>query len=181
VHLFCAYIRVCRWYTCRPLCTLGFTQCKFKRVRKTTPIGVILQGVKLTPERLLWSRYDSFLESFWLFWIFVIYSASNAVFTEVYHGHAVLNIVNTYSKIEFPERQPFTIIIFHYTKSSITLLMSPLTNTLHLQLTIYHRTSKPPIPYRYWNTIYTLITRKYMHAETLALLTKPLYFPNMKF
>ena len=26
-----------------------------------------------------------------------------------------------------------------------------------------------------------LITRKYMHAETLALLTKPLYFPNMKF
>jgi hypothetical protein len=26
-----------------------------------------------------------------------------------------------------------------------------------------------------------LITRKYMHAETLALLTKPLYFPNMKY
>jgi hypothetical protein len=26
-----------------------------------------------------------------------------------------------------------------------------------------------------------IITRKYMHAETLALLTKPLYFPNMKF
>jgi hypothetical protein len=25
------------------------------------------------------------------------------------------------------------------------------------------------------------ITRKYMHAETLALLTKPLYFPNMKY
>jgi hypothetical protein len=24
-------------------------------------------------------------------------------------------------------------------------------------------------------------TRKYMHAETLALLTKPLYFPNMKY
>jgi hypothetical protein len=23
------------------------------------------------------------------------------------------------------------------------------------------------------------ITRKYMHAETLALLTKPLYFPNI--
>jgi hypothetical protein len=26
-----------------------------------------------------------------------------------------------------------------------------------------------------------IITRKYMHAETLALLTKPLYFPNMKY
>jgi hypothetical protein len=25
------------------------------------------------------------------------------------------------------------------------------------------------------------ITRKYMHAETLALQTKPLYFPNMKY
>jgi hypothetical protein len=25
------------------------------------------------------------------------------------------------------------------------------------------------------------ITRKYTHAETLALLTKPLYFPNMKY
>jgi hypothetical protein len=25
------------------------------------------------------------------------------------------------------------------------------------------------------------VTRKYMHAETLALLTKPLYFPNMKY
>ena len=25
------------------------------------------------------------------------------------------------------------------------------------------------------------MTRKYMHAETLALLTKPLYFPNMKY
>jgi hypothetical protein len=24
-------------------------------------------------------------------------------------------------------------------------------------------------------------TRKYMHAETLALLTKPLYFPNVKY
>jgi hypothetical protein len=24
-------------------------------------------------------------------------------------------------------------------------------------------------------------TRKYMHAETLALLTEPLYFPNMKY
>jgi hypothetical protein len=24
-------------------------------------------------------------------------------------------------------------------------------------------------------------TGKYMHAETLALLTKPLYFPNMKY
>ena len=24
-------------------------------------------------------------------------------------------------------------------------------------------------------------TRKYMHAETLALLTKPVYFPNMKY
>jgi hypothetical protein len=24
-------------------------------------------------------------------------------------------------------------------------------------------------------------TRKYMHAETLALLTKPLHFPNMKY
>jgi hypothetical protein len=24
-------------------------------------------------------------------------------------------------------------------------------------------------------------TRKYIHAETLALLTKPLYFPNMKY
>ena len=29
-------------------------------------------------------------------------------------------------------------------------------------------------------TLYFL-TRKYMHAETLALLTKPLYFPNMKY
>jgi hypothetical protein len=27
----------------------------------------------------------------------------------------------------------------------------------------------------------TIHTRKYMHAETLALLTKPLYFPNMKY
>jgi hypothetical protein len=27
----------------------------------------------------------------------------------------------------------------------------------------------------------TIVTRKYMHAETLALLTKPLYFPNMKY
>jgi hypothetical protein len=27
----------------------------------------------------------------------------------------------------------------------------------------------------------TRTTRKYMHAETLALLTKPLYFPNMKY
>ena len=27
----------------------------------------------------------------------------------------------------------------------------------------------------------TLGTRKYMHAETLALLTKPLHFPNMKY
>ena len=26
-----------------------------------------------------------------------------------------------------------------------------------------------------------LRTRKYMHAETLALLTKPLYIPNMKY
>jgi hypothetical protein len=26
-----------------------------------------------------------------------------------------------------------------------------------------------------------IATRKYMHAETLALLTKPLYFPNMKY
>jgi hypothetical protein len=26
-----------------------------------------------------------------------------------------------------------------------------------------------------------MLTRKYMHAETLALLTKPLYFPNMKY
>jgi hypothetical protein len=26
-----------------------------------------------------------------------------------------------------------------------------------------------------------ILTRKYMHAETLALLTKPLYFPNMKY
>ena len=26
-----------------------------------------------------------------------------------------------------------------------------------------------------------IVTRKYMHAETLALLTKPLYFPNMKY
>jgi hypothetical protein len=26
-----------------------------------------------------------------------------------------------------------------------------------------------------------IYTRKYMHAETLALLTKPLYFPNMKY
>ena len=25
------------------------------------------------------------------------------------------------------------------------------------------------------------LTRKYIHAETLALLTKPLYFPNMKY
>jgi hypothetical protein len=28
---------------------------------------------------------------------------------------------------------------------------------------------------------YNTFTRKYMHAETLALLTKPLYFPNMKY
>jgi hypothetical protein len=28
---------------------------------------------------------------------------------------------------------------------------------------------------------YPIETRKYMHAETLALLTKPLYFPNMKY
>jgi hypothetical protein len=27
----------------------------------------------------------------------------------------------------------------------------------------------------------SVYTRKYMHAETLALLTKPLYFPNMKY
>ena len=26
-----------------------------------------------------------------------------------------------------------------------------------------------------------IVTRKYMHAETLALLTKPFYFPNMKY
>jgi hypothetical protein len=26
-----------------------------------------------------------------------------------------------------------------------------------------------------------LTTRKYMHAETLPLLTKPLYFPNLKY
>ena len=26
-----------------------------------------------------------------------------------------------------------------------------------------------------------ILTRKYMHAETLALLTKPLHFPNMKY
>jgi hypothetical protein len=26
-----------------------------------------------------------------------------------------------------------------------------------------------------------IITRKYMHAETLALLTKPFYFPNVKY
>jgi hypothetical protein len=26
-----------------------------------------------------------------------------------------------------------------------------------------------------------IYTRKYMHAETLALLTKPLYFPNTKY
>ena len=30
-------------------------------------------------------------------------------------------------------------------------------------------------------TIFIIHTRKYMHAETLALLTKPLYFPNMKY
>jgi hypothetical protein len=29
--------------------------------------------------------------------------------------------------------------------------------------------------------VYIQHTRKYMHAETLALLTKPLYFPNMKY
>jgi retron-type reverse transcriptase len=29
--------------------------------------------------------------------------------------------------------------------------------------------------------LFLLYTRKYMHAETLALLTKPLYFPNMKY
>ena len=108
---------------------------------------------------------------------------------------AMQSSIYTYSKIEFPERQPFTIIIFYYTKSSTTLLMSPLANTLHLQLTpmplktstlttitkscsiiknssdnpifyapsssgtIYHRTSKPPIPYRSSSTIYTLITK----------------------
>jgi hypothetical protein len=31
-----------------------------------------------------------------------------------------------------------------------------------------------------WCIVWVL-TRKYMHAETLALLTKPLYFPNMKY
>jgi hypothetical protein len=31
------------------------------------------------------------------------------------------------------------------------------------------------------DSITTKYTRKYMHAETLALLTKPLYFPNMKY
>jgi hypothetical protein len=39
-------------------------------------------GVVMT---LFWSRFDSFE-------FFSIYSAYNAVFTEVYHGHAVLNI-----------------------------------------------------------------------------------------
>jgi hypothetical protein len=39
---------------------------------------------------------------------------------------------------------------------------------------IYHLT------YHNKNAKY-ISTRKYMHAETLALLTKPLYFPNMKF
>jgi hypothetical protein len=27
---------------------------------------------------------------------------------------------------------------------------------------------------------HSVTTRKYMHAETLALLTKPLYYPNMR-
>jgi hypothetical protein len=31
-----------------------------------------------------------------------------------------------------------------------------------------------------WSNTF-ISTRKYMHAETLALLTKPLYFPNMKY
>jgi hypothetical protein len=29
--------------------------------------------------------------------------------------------------------------------------------------------------------IFNYVLEKYMHAETLALLTKPLYFPNMKY
>jgi hypothetical protein len=37
------------------------------------------------------------------------------------------------------------------------------------------REEKEKVSHRY------LYTRKYMHAETLALLTKPLYFPNMKY
>jgi hypothetical protein len=35
--------------------------------------------------------------------------------------------------------------------------------------------------YEILDLINNLNTRKYMHAETLALLTKPLYFPNMKY
>jgi hypothetical protein len=31
------------------------------------------------------------------------------------------------------------------------------------------------------STRIVVLTRKYMRAETLALLTKPLYFPNMKY
>jgi hypothetical protein len=32
-----------------------------------------------------------------------------------------------------------------------------------------------------WEMFLSQLTRKYMHAETLALLTKPLHFPNMKY
>jgi hypothetical protein len=37
--------------------------------------------------------------------------------------------------------------------------------------------------YRYNTSAYIayIFTRKYMHAETLAMLTKPLHFPNMKY
>jgi hypothetical protein len=42
---------------------------------------------------------------------------------------------------------------------------------------VYH----PPRPTYPSNELMQYLTRKYMHAETHALLTKPLYFPNMKY
>jgi hypothetical protein len=60
---------------------------------------------------LFWSRFDSFD-------FFLIYSAYNAVFTEVYH--AVLNIVNIYSKIEFLSVNHL-LLLFSITQNQVQL------------------------------------------------------------
>jgi hypothetical protein len=55
------------------------------------------------------------------------------------------------------------------------ILAEPLTTLINrcLKIPSFHQQKNARKLHQY--------TRKYMHAETLALLTKPLYFPNMKY
>jgi hypothetical protein len=62
-----------------------------------------------------------------------------------------------------------------------------LVHNVEFVLTLRHESTIDPFNFilrRFWSIplqLEYLITRKYMHAETLALLTKSLYFPNMKY